>query len=361
MHSLNISESLVKNSLQWKPVPHSIVKDVELRKRLHEEGYAVVPLVDSDTIASLLALFHQHHRFSGKAGGMFYSVYSEDTGYRKLVHAAIEAILQPVLNKILDNYKVVLNSFIVKAPGPQSEFYLHQDSTGTDEFLYSTLSIWLPLHDIDETNGAMCVIPKSHKLFSPYRGISFKAPFENAVQTARRFLQPVYLKAGEAILFDNRILHNSMQNKSSKARVVVMSASLPKNAPLMVCYKNALQPNTKIELIQQNEDYLFENTNFLKNCHLRPNYGTTIGWVEDNYPMLSDEGLLALFEQNGILPTDFFDSNTQPYCNMIGEPVSNTDSIIQVAEQAPDFSIGQQDNGKTTLIRKVVNWLTRKN
>lgn len=90
---------------------------------------------------------------------MFYSLYSRDIEYRKIVHESISEIMKPVYDSLFSDYKVVLNSFIVKVSGPESEFCLHQDSTSFDETKYSSLSVWIPLQDTNMSNGCMCVVP----------------------------------------------------------------------------------------------------------------------------------------------------------------------------------------------------------
>ncbi|MCX6199880.1 MAG: phytanoyl-CoA dioxygenase family protein, partial [Bacteroidetes bacterium] len=171
------------------------------------------------------------HNFEIAKGGMFYSLYSRDIEYRKTVHESIGEIMKPVYDSLFSDYKVVLNSFIVKVSGPESEFCLHQDSTSIDETKYSSLSVWIPLQDTNMSNGCMCVVPYSHRMFSPYRGISFEQPFESIEGTVRKYLYPIELKKGDIFLFDNRIVHNSVINTSGENRVVVMSGIYPKEAP----------------------------------------------------------------------------------------------------------------------------------
>lgn len=347
---------------KWQPVPHTVLKDEQLRQTLHTEGYAVVPFLNSNQITQLWNLYEQTHNFKGNAGGMFYSVYSQDLDYRKKVHQTIGQILQPVLDTFLQNYRIALNSFIIKASGPASEFYVHQDSTGTDEFKYSPISIWIPLHDIDANNGAMCIIPRSHKLFSPYRGISFKSPYENALEAVRPFLQPIYLKAGEALFFDNRLVHHSMPNLSGSPRVVVMSASYPAEAPLITCYKDLEKPDADIELIAHTDDFLFTNTNFLQNCHLRPTQGTHLGWVKDEYPMLTETELLQLFEQEGIVPCNQISTFSTENCNMIAEPDIDTDTIALITDMPAVEPQRQQvatENLLWSSLKKVFNYISK--
>lgn len=311
-----------KNSTKatWRPIPHTVLKDANLRTVLHEEGIAIRPFLNEAQLKELRALYQAEHQIADSDGGMFYSVYSRDFAYRQRIHHAIQAILQPTLDQWLTDYRTVLNSFIIKASGPKSEFYLHQDTTGLDETKYSTLSFWIPLEDVDETNGAMCVIPKSHHWFSPYRGISFPPPYQDIADTVRAYLKPVPVKAGEAVIFDNRILHNSLPNTSGKNRVVVMAGVFPKEAPIMTCFKDPTAKNAKIELIEHNDDFLLRYPNFLIDCHVRPDVGRSVGFVKDQYPPISAETFERLCAENGIEKQDFI-AQEMGDCNLIGEPL----------------------------------------
>lgn len=302
------------------PLRHTFIKDTDLTSTLHEEGTAVVPFLTEEQLKALWALYHDTHQIKTAEGGMFYSVYSQDLYYRKKVHEQISEILKPALEAYFENYKVVMNSFIVKANGPRSEFYLHTDSTGLDETKYSALSLWIPLHDITEQNGAMCIVPRSHKMASPYRGISIKAPFDNIHAHVKKYLVPVTMKAGEALFFDSRIIHNSLPNLSSENRVVVTSGLFPEGAKVISCYQ--ANPDAEIELIEQDDNYLLEYPKFLNGCYDRPHTGRTIGFVKSEHPMFTEAEFDAQCAALGVYPVNKLKLSENTNCQMISEPVS---------------------------------------
>ncbi len=319
----------------WKPVSHSYIVDEQLRSKLDNDGYAVVKLLSDTDLANLKALYAETHKIANGEGGMFYSVYSHDLNYRKKVHDEIGLILQPYFDKLLSNYKVMLNSFVIKASGPKSEFYVHQDTTGLDEFKYSPLSFWVPLHNIDDTNGAMCVMPGSHKLFSPYRSISFAAPYDGIHKAVKKYLTPLYLQAGEAVIFDNRIIHNSLPNLSGSERVVAISGVFPKEAVLQTCWKKPEDPNSQIEIVEHSDDYLLTHPNFLVNCHVKPETGKTLKFVDDVFPNVDEESFDTICKANGIMPVNHIASTDMEACNMIQEPVA-----VETAVQAEEATTG---------------------
>lgn len=278
----------------WQPVPRAYMKNGALEEQIQDKGYAVAGTLDDTVLEALQKHYQENHNFQSPRGGMFYSLYSRDVEYRQKVHDGIGEILKPLYDSLFQDYRVVLNSYIVKVNGPESEFCLHQDSTGIDETKYSNLSVWIPLQDTNMENGCMCVVPHSHKMFSPYRGISFDGPFEKITDTVRRYLQPIELKKGEILLFDNRLVHNSVVNMSGKDRVVIMSGVYPSDAPLISCYKDPEKADSLIELIEQSDDYLITFPNFLHDCRCRPETGESAGFVSWDTRQMTEKEFLAL-------------------------------------------------------------------
>ena len=88
---------------------------------------------------------------------------------------------------------------------------MHQDMTLVDEDYFSGINIWCPMVDLNETNGAIEILPKSHRFYKTYRGSSIPDIYDNVKDEVRGLMEPCYLKAGEAIIFDQSIIHNSPQ------------------------------------------------------------------------------------------------------------------------------------------------------
>lgn len=132
------------------------------------------------------------------------------------------------------------NFFEVKAHTSGTKF--HQASTWLfDNMLESTavpvdpdelwqVTCWIALTDADEENGCLVMIPGSHdKIYpliinrhtshydpnSPYKQGSIDYPFDKAKQV------PIPVKAGQFILFTERMIHGSMPNKTDRSRWAV--------------------------------------------------------------------------------------------------------------------------------------------
>ena len=307
--------------MHWEPKKHSIIRSEQLREKIHEIGYAVEGNIGAEITEKLYALYKELHRFNAPQGGNFYSLYSDDIAYRKKVHDSIGEIMQPVYNNLFVNFKSVINSFIIKVPGPQSEFTLHQDSTGLDETKFSSLSIWIPLQDTNMENGTLCMVPKTHRFFHPYRGISFAPPFHHFESLLRTYLVPLHLKAGDIVLFDNRTVHYSHLNKSNADRVVVMSGLYPVEANIEMCYRDESKADSPIEIYQMEEDFLLTNTAFFNDCTARPTRGKVVRTVP-HLPEKSMYDFMTYALENGVTQTNIDELvHVGHTMNIVSEPV----------------------------------------
>lgn len=313
--------TLLKEYLDWKPKKHTVFKENALADRIHITGFSVFKALSDDQLLELNELFQAEHSFDIKEGGMFYSMYSRDKAYRKRVHERIAEILKPTLDAHFKDFKNVVNAFVVKLPGEKSEFYVHQDTTALDEFKYSPLSLWIPLNDITEENGALAVIEKTHWFFSPYRGVSFGFPFKKINNTIKKYLKPVYMKAGEIMCFDNRIVHNSLANTSNAPRVAVICGIFPKEASFQTCYR-APEAYSPIETYVHDDDYMMNYPHFFYNCTDRPHSGMRGKTESRLFPEMSAEEFEELCTLNEIEVVNQLEGAeaTTANCQLIAEP-----------------------------------------
>ena len=241
---LNSTHSFPIWKNNWVPKTYSFFKDKTIANKIMEHGYAIIK-ADKINYALIESLYTDNHTLSNEKGGMFYSIYSKNLSYRQKIHEKLGEYLDIQYNHLFSNYKSVLNSFVVKKKGEGSEFKIHQDSTGLNEWEHSPINVWIPLTDVDENNGCLHLIPTSHYWASPYRGISIPPNYENVIRELMPYFKPIILKKGEILLFDNRVLHTSSANYSDSTRIVAMSGIFPKEAQLYCCHQE--DENSKVQ------------------------------------------------------------------------------------------------------------------
>lgn len=143
-----------------------------------------------------------------------------------------------LINKHLYNYKIIQISIFDKLPGGGSISF-HQHPNLVDETKYCSLSTWIPLNDTTTDMGTLHVVKGSHRIFTHIRSFDdFRDTFKNVSEkTKKRFCTPLELKAGQAVIFDDRLVHTSPANKTSTIRTVVRLLLIPREAILEVHYR----------------------------------------------------------------------------------------------------------------------------
>lgn len=109
--------------------------------------------------------------------------------------------------------------FVTKLPdvaAQRSDIPLHQDNGYGRLEPMTDVTIWLPLVDTDESNGALLVVPGSHKggLLEHQRASINPVLHEASAVGARS----IPLAAGEAVAFSGLLVHGSGPNRSGEAR-----------------------------------------------------------------------------------------------------------------------------------------------
>jgi non-heme Fe2+,alpha-ketoglutarate-dependent halogenase len=128
----------------------------------------------------------------------------------------VEGILGP-------NFYMWGSQFFAKEPQSKDTVAWHQDSYYWPLHPHNSVTVWLAFTDVDEANGAMKVIPKSHKAgLIKHNSISGdsvltleleEGSFDEA--SARSLLNP----SGHITLHDDAIVHGSPANHSDRWRI----------------------------------------------------------------------------------------------------------------------------------------------
>ena len=109
----------------------------------------------------------------------------------------------------------------LKLPGARTEVAYHQDFAYTPHTNADVVTALLFLDDVDESNGALTVVPGSHKgpvlsLFEGERFTGAVAPDEESKALAQSV--PCFGKAGSVCLMHTKLLHGSAANASDRSR-----------------------------------------------------------------------------------------------------------------------------------------------
>jgi len=181
---------------------------------------------------------------------------SSDLSYRRQITKELKRIFISKLEVLFPKHKVALCTFIGKKSNePYSKVDLHQDRSFADEANLKTFGVWCPLVDVNEQNGCFQVVQKSHWLNSvPRSSNGFPYSQEILSLMKQRYLTSVPMRAGQALVYDNRLFHGSFPNLTSAERVAAICVLTPKDSPVLLYYRDPQVPN-KLEVFKVDDAF----------------------------------------------------------------------------------------------------------
>lgn len=242
-----------------------IFKSPELHRQFMLDGYVKIPFCEEDVLAQLRDLFWNNHSELPESG-FHSSSYSSDFEYKKLISDTISETFASKYSEFFQDYRVLGGAFLYKMPGEKSALFMHQDWTIVDESQYIVVNVWVPLQDTNEQNGALRVIPGSHRVMHSLRGPTLPTPFHGSEDVMEEKFISVNVEAGEAIVLNQALVHQSGDNMTDEPRLAVTASVLSKDGPLCFHYYDGNQ----LERYKPNEDFLLQFDNFFENIRNRP-------------------------------------------------------------------------------------------
>ena len=278
-------------------MPITIFKDEQMQALFDKQGFLVVQFIDDAEVKQLNDLFDEMHP-SLPSEGFISGSYSPDYAYKRKASDAIIAVLDKHYQRLFTNYQPFGAAFLFKMPSKNSALGAHQDWTIVDENKYVALNCWIPLTDVTEQNGALHVLPGSHypahhTLRAPTIPFFFSGNEEFVVPE----VIPMRVKAGEAVILNQSVIHYSSPNNSDKIRKAITAGVKSAGAPMRFHYKDPAGSPDKVEVFDMPEDFLISFENFAKDIFERPKMGQSAGFIDYTTPVLSREEVMQLIAQ----------------------------------------------------------------
>lgn len=211
-----------------------VLNDETLDAQLRRDGFAVIPLLEASEVERLRRAYWEHP--PEETRGMVVDYMFRDRAAMHRTRALAEPLFRLHGPEHFADQRLVLATFAVKHPGgSESAFFLHDDRSYVDESRFRTTTVWIPLVDVGpgRDNGGLQVVPRSHHLPTGLAGSltpDLIRPYERSLRS--QLVQPS-VRAGEALVYDTRVLHASPENRSDQARVALALALAPKEADLL--------------------------------------------------------------------------------------------------------------------------------
>jgi hypothetical protein len=254
--------------------PH---REQELRTR----GYTVVRLLKRDEAARLLKDLtvalrggFEPSTVKGEQFDFHASFLASDPIYRQHAHQAISERFQSLLDEILADYEILIAGLFVKQPG-SGALPVHFDWSMIESPEEIGVNVWCPMVDVNAENGALHLVEGSQQLVR-HIGAPHTPPyccgFEDAVME-RSTMVP--LQAGEALIYDNTILHWSPVNRSARPRPVIALNAIPRRARPVFYRLETERTGSRFEVYDMSGGAYFDHApaDFFTGAVKRPSLG----------------------------------------------------------------------------------------
>lgn len=212
------------------------LRDPALQRQFEDSGFVVLDLIDPETVVALSQRYdsmdHEQRTQFDWVDGFDTSIYDKRPEYRSEVFELMQEQFGPALERVLNDYEIMFANFIVKYP--HSDMVPpHVDWTFLDEEQFSSATVWCPLVDTTPANGTLGVVSGSHQRIDFLRPSNVPTYERCELAVADIEDRPVIsLRAGQAIIMDNRVVHFSPPNTTELDRVAVGCVVGPREAEL---------------------------------------------------------------------------------------------------------------------------------
>jgi len=244
-----------------------ILKDEALDKQLLEQGYVVVPFLDTNEVATLVNFYYENH--SRRQEGMYATAHVPDIDFRIKMNEIIKKVFNRAIEQYFVNYTALGGSFIAKGKGSLGKLHPHQDWNIVDEELYRSFNIWVPLVNLHQNNGAIQILPYSHTWLTTYRSANITGAYSHVNDLLLDKMIALFMNKGEALIYDHRLLHASGQNTTDEIRLAAVYGIIPDKSSMR--YYHQADEKT-VEVFESNPEFflygnIFEGPKGLKSLH----------------------------------------------------------------------------------------------
>lgn len=268
-----------------------------LQEKFVKQGYVKVPALSQGEIDYLLSeiekmrpadAFDPDGKTTTNQATYHCTFLDVDVAYKRKANELMAQFVKPYIDKYVKEYEILVSNFYVKPPG-KGRFQIHQNWPTTQDFSETTLTFWIPLVDTYRENGALQVVPGSHKIVPDIAAPTIPAfftPFKDAL--VEKYLQPIDMKAGECIIFCDSLIHWSANNTSDEARIAMQIETIPKECTPVYHYYDKTTAEERFEVFEVDTNFFIENSaeqvvqrpTKLKNLGFAPNYNKVLTEAE---------------------------------------------------------------------------------
>jgi hypothetical protein len=196
---------------------------------------------------------------------------------------------------MLDDFWMLTSNIYVKAPGA-GRFEIHQNWPVTDDIRDTTITLWCPFSDVGPEHGTLNIVPGSHKLVPDIYTVTAPKFFGGFYdELIDHWLEPVSLRAGECLLFDDSLLHWSDVNRSDRVRWSAQLVFMPVEKTPVIYYLDEEHDPPHFELYEVSPEFFIERS--IHDMLARPTGLPFYGTVECHNTQLTEDQFAELMRQ----------------------------------------------------------------
>ncbi len=247
----------------------NIIFNPELNQHLIEKGYVQHQLLSASEVQYLLdevSNIYPADKFLNADGsasqrGITTSYLENDMALREHIFNIVQKTLSPHIDELLNEYQILSCGLFVKSPNG-GWLDLHYHPTVVEDLKHWVIDIWCPLQSTDYSNGTICVVPESHRIFPMVIDLSPQEPpfyHSYAEEIRNHYSVPIPARAGEAVLFEDSLLHWSPRNMSESPRYAIHCTCIPREAS-PVCIYTKRDDDQFLEMYEVNDRFYLERS-----------------------------------------------------------------------------------------------------
>lgn len=233
-----------------------IFRDPDLQARFDAQGYVIVPFFDAAEV----------ERLSLEASGLcpvdvaancfdsWSYISSYDPPRRVAISEFVRRAMTPGIGALLTGVRIWTGVMLQRQPdaGPLTP---HQHLPSTAALTDTGVLCWCPLFDSEEDGGALQVIPGSHQLLWHVVTATRVPPWQAVADELPRYLVTLRVRAGEAVLFSESLIHGSSPTRSRKARIAMVSLALPEDA-IPAVHVDSIERPDQVRIYRAHDEFV---------------------------------------------------------------------------------------------------------
>jgi hypothetical protein len=257
-------------------------------------GYTVMPMLSASEIEDLTKLYLD--TVPSLPTDFYSTAFLPDCPERRIMTEGMQRVLAPHIARVMPGYVLHSRGYIVKRGGPdQPPLRLHQDYSFVDHSLHRAVHLWIPLVDVDETNGCLTVVPRTHSVITHISAmIDNPSPYDpvRAILDTECTIS-VPMKAGQAAFFDQRLYHGSRRNTNPGIRIALACALLPRGVTQLLYVVDEDDPG-KLNVLEVRDEFTVRFSRGVKVVPPYPDGVVKVGQIEYTAEALTEEKLDSL-------------------------------------------------------------------